>query len=49
MTTYDGTKAPTVVFEIYQLKNKEVQLQSSYKTVYGASSDTSEEKWTLKQ
>lgn len=49
MTTYEGTDAPTVVFDIHELKNKEMVIRSSFKKVYAANSDESEDKWTLKQ
>jgi hypothetical protein len=47
MVSYTGTQAPLVTFEIYQLKNKQIVLKSSYKTVSGITSDELSEKFTL--
>lgn len=49
VTTYGGTGANLGLFDIYQLKNKEMILKTSYNDASGSDSYTEEASWTLTQ
>jgi hypothetical protein len=49
VTNYDGTDAPSVLYDIYELKNKEMIFKTSDKKASGSNSYTDESEWTLTQ